>query len=49
MKKIWDFKLKKFKVLSKHFKQNIIVLDFEIKLFFHCFATFEAQKGIVDH
>jgi hypothetical protein len=33
---------------SKHLKQNIIVLDFEIKLFFHYFSAFEVQRGIVD-
>ncbi len=49
MKKIWGFKLERFKVFfPKHFKQNITVLDFEIKLFSHCFATFEVQRGIVD-
>jgi hypothetical protein len=49
MKKIYGFKVKRFNVFSsKHFKQNITVLDFEIKLFSHCFATIEVQRGIVD-
>ncbi len=34
---------------SKHFKQNITVLDFEIKLFPHCFVAFRVQRSIVDH
>ncbi len=34
---------------SKHFKQNIIVLESEIKLFSHCFVAIENQKDIVDH
>jgi hypothetical protein len=33
---------------SKQFKQNITVLEFEIKLFFHYFAAFEDQRNIVD-
>jgi hypothetical protein len=33
----------------KHLKQNIKVLEFQIKLFSRCFAAFESQKGIVDH
>ncbi len=33
---------------SKHVKQNIIVLEFENKLFSHCFIAFENQKHIVD-
>jgi hypothetical protein len=33
---------------SKHLKQNIIVLDFEIQFFSYCFATFEIQRDIVD-
>jgi hypothetical protein len=33
---------------SKHIKQNIIVLDFEIKFFSHCLAAFEVQRGIVE-
>jgi len=37
------------KFFSKHFKQNIIVLEFEIKIYFHCFAALEDQKDIVDH
>jgi hypothetical protein len=50
MKKIRGFKLERFKnCFSKHFKQNTTVLEFEIKLFSHCFATFEIQRGIVDH
>ncbi len=36
-------------VFSKHFKQNIIVLDFEIKFVFHCFVTFEVERGTIDH
>jgi hypothetical protein len=49
MKKIWGFKLKRFKILlSKKFKQNITVLEFEIKLFSHCFVAFEVSRGIVD-
>jgi hypothetical protein len=32
----------------KHFKQNITVLDFEIKFFSHCFVTFEDPKDIID-
>jgi hypothetical protein len=37
-----------FNFFSKHFKQNITVLEFEIKLFSHYFVTFEDQKAIVD-
>jgi hypothetical protein len=49
MKNIWGFKLKRFKVFfTKHFKQNITVLDFEIELFSHCFVKFEIERGIVD-
>jgi hypothetical protein len=49
MKWIWGFKLERvFFFNSKHFKQNIIVFDFEIKFVFHCFAAFETQKGIID-
>jgi hypothetical protein len=49
MKKIWGFKLERLNLFfSKHFKQNITILDFEIKLFFQCFATFEVPRGIVD-
>jgi hypothetical protein len=33
---------------SKHFKQNITILEFEIKLFSHCLGTFENQRNIVD-
>jgi hypothetical protein len=33
---------------SKHFKQNITILDFEIKLFCHCFVTFGVERGIVN-
>jgi len=41
MKKIWGFKLERFKVLfSKNFKQNITVSIVEIKLFSHCFVAF---------
>ncbi len=50
MKKIWGFKLERFKgFFSKHFKQTITVLDFEIKFFFHCFVAFLVQRDIVDH
>jgi hypothetical protein len=49
MKKKWGFKLERFKVFfSKKFKQNITVLDFEIKFLSHCFVAFEVQRGIVD-
>jgi hypothetical protein len=49
MKKIMCFKLERFKnCFSKHFKQNITVLEFEIKLFSHCFVAFEAPRDIVD-
>jgi hypothetical protein len=34
---------------SKHLKQNIIVLKFEIKFFSHSFVAFKVQRGIVDH
>jgi hypothetical protein len=37
------------KKISKHFKQNIIILDFELKLFSHYFAEFEVHRGIIDH
>ncbi len=33
---------------SEHFKQNMTILEFEIKLFSHCFVTFQDQKDIVD-
>ncbi len=33
---------------SKHLKQNITILEFEIKLFFHCFVAFEDPRDIVD-
>jgi len=46
MKKIWGFKLERFKgFFSKHFKQTITVLDFEIKFFSHHFVAFSVQKG----
>jgi hypothetical protein len=49
MRKIWGFKLERFlKNNSKHLKQNISVLNFEIKIFSHCFSTFEVEGGIVD-
>ncbi len=49
MKKIWGFKLEKFKVFfSKHLKQNITILNFEIKFFSHCFVVFRIQRGIID-
>ncbi len=49
MKKLWGLKLKRFQVFfSKHLKQNILVLDFEIKFLSDCFAAFEVQRGIVD-
>jgi hypothetical protein len=49
MKKIWGFKLERFKVFfKKHLKQNIIVLEFEIKLFSRYFVAFEDQRNIVD-
>jgi len=38
-----------FSFFSKRFKQNITVLEFEIKLFSHFFVTFEDQKDILDH
>jgi hypothetical protein len=37
-----------FNFFSKHFKQNIIVWEFEFKLFFHCFVSFEDQRDFVD-
>jgi hypothetical protein len=37
-----------FNFFSKHFKQNITVLSFEIKLFCHCFVAFAVQRGIVN-
>jgi hypothetical protein len=37
-----------FKFFSKHFKQNITILELEIKLFFHYFAVVKYQKDIVD-
>jgi hypothetical protein len=37
-----------FKNNSKKLKQNITILNFEIKLFSHCFSTFEVEGGIVD-
>ncbi len=41
MKKIWGFKLKRFKVsFSKHLKQNIIVPNFYIIFFSPCFVAF---------
>jgi hypothetical protein len=50
MKKIWGFKLKRFKVFfSKHLKQNIIVSNAEIKLFSHCFVAFGVQRSLVNH
>jgi hypothetical protein len=49
MKKYGVSNYKGLKFFSKHFKQNITVLDFEIKLFSHCFVAFEVQRGIVDH
>jgi hypothetical protein len=50
MKKIWGFKLKKFKVFfSKHLKQNIIVSNAEIKLFSHCFVACGVQRSLVIH
>jgi len=43
------FKLERFKVFfSKHFKQNIIVLNFKIFFFFFFFVAFEVQRGNVD-
>jgi hypothetical protein len=33
---------------SKHFEQNITILEFEIKIFSHCFVAFEDQRDIVD-
>jgi hypothetical protein len=33
---------------SKHLKQNTTILEFDIKLFSHCFVTFEDQRDIVD-
>jgi hypothetical protein len=45
MKKKWGFKLKRFKgSFSKHLKQNITVLGFEIKLFSHCFVALEIKE-----
>jgi hypothetical protein len=34
--------------LSKNFKQNITILEFEIKLFSHCFVSFEVPRSMVD-
>ncbi len=43
------FQLKRFNVFfSKHLKQNTTILEFDIKLFSHCFVTFEDQRDIVD-
>jgi len=33
---------------SKHLKQNITVLDFDIKKKIHCFLAFEVQELIVN-
>jgi hypothetical protein len=33
---------------KKHLKQNIIVLNFEIKFFSHYFVAFKVERGIVD-
>jgi len=51
MKKIWGFKLERFFFFffPKHLKQNITILEFEIKVFSHFFVAFENKKDIVDH
>jgi hypothetical protein len=50
MKKIWGFKLERFKAFfSKHLKQNITVLGYEIKLFSHYFVVFGVQSNLVSH
>jgi hypothetical protein len=50
MKKIWGFKLERFKAsFSKHLKQNITVSNFDIKLFSPCFVAFGVQKKFVNH
>jgi hypothetical protein len=50
MKKIWGFKLERFKVFfSKHLKQNITISNVEIKLFFNYFVAFKIQKNLVNH
>jgi hypothetical protein len=49
MKKIWGFKLKRFKLFFKTFETNITILEFDIKLFSHCFVAFETSRDIVDH
>jgi hypothetical protein len=50
MKKIWGFKLERFKAsFSKHLKQNIIVSGFEIKFFSHYFVAFGVQTNLVNH
>jgi hypothetical protein len=49
MKKIWGFKLKRFKsFFKKHLKQNIMVSNVEMKLFSHYFVAFGVQKSLVN-
>jgi hypothetical protein len=41
MRKTWGLKFKKVWIFfSKHLKQNIMVLNVEIKFFCHCFLAF---------
>ncbi len=50
MKKIWGFKLKRFKVFfKKHLKQNITVSVVKIKIFSHCSITFGVEINLVNH
>jgi hypothetical protein len=50
MKKIWGFKLESIKAFfSKHLKQNITILGFEIKLFSHYFLKFGVQSNLGNH
>jgi hypothetical protein len=50
MKNKWGFKLERFKAFfSKHLKQNIIVLEIEIKLFSHYFVVVGIQSNFINH
>jgi hypothetical protein len=49
MKKIWGFKLKRFKPLfSKHLKQKTIVSNVEMKLFSDNFVVVGIQRSLVN-
>jgi hypothetical protein len=48
MKNIWGFKLESQKFYYKTFETKYHNLEFEIKLFSHCFVAFEDQRDIVD-